>query len=220
MTKALPIGVLGAVALGVCVPAFAQTPPGTATSAPEGAGGAAPQPPAPAEQPPPPPAPAGLSPAEHGSEKPADARTAQNALYVELAGAAFVYSINYDRRFEDMSLRVGFMYFQLRSSSPSSDVASSETTSWVAIPLSLTYVGIGSSEHSLEVGGGITVHNFGSSHAPFGSSRSDAAVLPHAILGYRYQPLRAGFFFRAGLSQLFAPDIFLPWPHVGLGATF
>jgi hypothetical protein len=157
--------------------------------------------------------------------KNANARSANNALYAELAGASFIYSISYDRRFEDMSIRAGIMYVSVPGASKaSSDVAASESASasWVGIPLSLTYLGIGSREHSFEVGGGITLLSFEGSHGPLGidSSDSGAVVLGHAILGYRYQPLDTGFFLRAGSTPVFGSGVFLPWPHLGLGATF
>jgi len=163
------------------------------------------------------------APPEQREAKNANARSANNALYAELAGASFIYSISYDRRFEDMSLRVGIMYISVPGASKaSSDVAASESASWVGIPLSLTYLGIGSREHSFEVGGGITLLSFEGSHGPLGidSSDSGAVVLGHAILGYRYQPLDTGFFLRAGSTPVFGSGVVLPWPHLGLGATF
>jgi hypothetical protein len=181
--------------LGVTVPAFAQDPAAAPAAAP---------PAAPAAEAPPPPA-------EAPAANAAPERTANNAIYFELLGAALFYSINYDRRISDFALRGGFMYFSVSSAS------------WLAVPLSVSYLGIGSQKHCFEIGGGITIHHFGNSVDTLGVSSSGSAtlLLGHAILGYRYQPLDGGFFLRAGVSPIVGSGVgFLPWPHVGLGGTF
>lgn len=206
------LGLISLVGIGVAAPAFAQAPEAPVADP------AAPPAPAPAAAPvaaPAEPAP----PAAEPAPPPADEREANNALYLELLGASLFYSINYDRRIGDLALRGGLMYFSVSSGVSSS--GESASASWIGIPLSVMY-NIGSIKHSFEVGAGITIHHFGGSVNSLGveSTGSATTVLGHAILGYRFQPPQTGFFLRAGLSPIIGSGVFLPWPHVGLGATF
>jgi len=212
----MKIGVIGLVSfmgLGLAAPAFAQD-----AAAPAAAPDAA----APA------PVPVAEAPAAAPAEEPAakDERTANNALYVELLGAGLIYSIDYDRRINDFALRAGFEYFSISSSGTTVDSngmfqTTSASASWFAIPLSATY-NIGSGKHSFEIGAGATLHHFSASGSTLGldSSGGGWLVVGHGIVGYRYQPLDGGFFLRAGLTPQVGSGFFLPWPHVGLGATF
>lgn len=206
------LGLISLVGIGVAAPAFAQAPEAPVADP------AAPPAPAPTAAPvaaPAEPAP----PAAEPAPPPADEREANNALYLELLGASLFYSINYDRRIGDLALRGGLMYFSVSSGVSSS--GESASASWIGIPLSVMY-NIGSIKHSFEVGAGITIHHFGGSVNSLGveSTGSATTVLGHAILGYRFQPPQTGFFLRAGLSPIIGSGVFLPWPHVGLGATF
>lgn len=205
------LGLLSVASAAVAAPALAQTEaaPAPAETAPA----------APAAEPAAAPPPAEAASDSAPADAPADERTANNALYLELLGAGLFYSVNYDRRIGDLALRGGLMYFSVSASNGSGDSAS---TTWLGVPLSVSYVGIGSAKHSFEVGAGITIHHFGGSVNTLGVESSDSAtkVLGHAILGYRYQPVSTGFFLRAGLSPIVGSGVFLPWPHVGLGATF
>jgi hypothetical protein len=160
-------------------------------------------------------------------------RTANNALYVEGLGQGIFYSINYDRAFGDFSARVGLGYVAVTEHNElvtdcSVDTACSptrvsSTTSLLTIPLSVSYLGIGSKKHMFEVGAGMTI-----AHASAGASIlfvDDASqgpsttVLGSLILGYRLQPPNGGFFLRAGLSPLISRYGFWPWPYFGIGAT-
>lgn len=208
------LGLVSLVGIGLSAPALAQeAPPPAAAPAPEAAPAAAPAAEAPAPAEPPPPAEVEEEP------KAADEREANNALYVELLGASLFYSINYDRRIGDLAIRAGLMYFSVSSGTTAS--GDSASASWLGFPISVMY-NIGSIKHSFEVGAGITIHHFGGSVNTLGVESSDSAtlVLGHGILGYRFQPPRTGFFLRAGLSPIVGSGVFLPWPHVGLGATF
>jgi len=190
--------------LGLTVPAFAQDPAAAPAAAP---------PAAPAAEAPPPPA-------EAPAADAAPERTANNAAYIELLGAGLFYSLNYDRRISDFGLRLGLMYFSVSSGVDSA--GQSASASWIGIPLSVSYLGLGSQKHCFEIGAGVTIHHFSAGVSTLGvdSTGSATTVLGHAILGYRYQPLNGGFFLRAGLTPIIGSGVFLPWPHVGLGATF
>jgi hypothetical protein len=168
------------------------------------------QPPPPGP-PPPPPGPPPPPPRE---------RTATNTLYVEGLGPALLYSVNFDHVFGDVAGRVGLEYFSVGATNAD---GSSASAAFLGIPVSISYLGIGSLTHIFEVGAGATLLYFGASVNTLGNKTSGSAVtgLGALILGYRYQPPDGGFFFRAGLSPLIsASGDFLPWPYLGLGATF
>ena len=60
----------------------------------------------------------------------------------------------------------------------------------------------------------------GASFANVSTSSSVTEVFGTVVLGYRYQPPDGGFFLRAGIDPIIGNFGFLPWPYVGLGATF
>lgn len=188
----------------------------------------------PAPAPPPPPAtvappPDAVAPPLRpaGSE---EERTAENAIYLEGLGPGLIYSINYDRSFGDFAGRIGFGYLSFSVSESDSSGMSQSTSSaaFFAIPISVSYLGIGSKRNMLELGLGATIWHIGAGgstiDAKSSSSASDSAtlVLPLGIVGYRYQPPAGGFVFRAGLSPLFAGSTIpvLPWPYLALGGAF
>ena len=73
------------------------------------------------------------------------------------------------------------------------------------------------------MGAGGALLYFGGSVNTLGNKTTGSAVagIGTLILGYRYQPPDGGFFLRAGLSPLISSaGGFLPWPYLGLGATF
>ena len=174
----------------------------------------------------PPPAPA-AAPAESGTTPPPAApketeRTANNALYIEGLGPALLYSINYDRAFSEFAVRVGLEYFSIGATNAD---GSSASAAFLAVPVTVSYLGIGSLKHMFEVGAGGALLYFGGSVNTLGNKTSGSAVagIGTVILGYRYQPPDGGFFLRAGLSPLLSTAggvNFLPWPYLGLGATF
>jgi hypothetical protein len=156
-------------------------------------------------------------------------RTADNAVYVEGGGAGLLYSINYERRFGDTAARVGLGYLALGSETDSSSVTfgKTETESFIAVPVTVSYLGIGSPKDMCELGAGAAVYHRGG--GTFGGD-TDAAttVMPNALAGYRHQPPAGGFVFRIGLSLIvetehehFAlPEPILPWPYLALGGAF
>lgn len=117
-------------------------------------------------------------------------KPAQNALYFELLGPAFDYSLNYERiLFSQVAVRVGFSpRFWGRSNR--------EGYLDFAVPITIAYVGW----HGLEAGGGITL-------------LTDRAPIATTLVGYRFHPRGgAGFQFRAGGMLLAGDQI---WRHVG-----
>lgn len=161
-------------------------------------------------------------------------RTANNVLYVEGLGQGLFYSINYERVFGDFGARVGVGYISFTDHSSSfTDCSSSSTNctstpvsttaSFLTVPLSVSYLGIGSKKHIFEMGAGLTIlHTSADASGLFVDNSghgSATTVLGDIILGYRLQPPNGGFFLRAGLSPLISRYGFWPWPYFGIGAT-
>ncbi len=147
-------------------------------------------------------------------------RTANNVLYVELAGNGGIYSINYERFFTDnINARVGFGYISLSASGGSS----SGHASILFIPLTANYMGIGSADHKLELGLGPLFVNASAGASGVGGTAAHAsgfAVAGTATIGYRYVPHDGGFNFKLGFTPIFGAGGFLPWGGLGLGAVF
>jgi hypothetical protein len=211
----------------------------SAQSAPAAAGGAAPAdpavpPPPPGGYPPPPPGgyppppPGGYPPPPpgyYGPEAPAE-RTANNSIYIEGLGPGILYSLNYDRNFGDFAGRVGFSYIGLSDSSGSSSGGAEAHASWITVPLTVTYLGIGSKKNMFELGAGLTVVHVGAGGSTFATtnakseSDSETLLFGNMIFGYRLQPPDGGFLLRAGLAPIFGHGIFIPLPYLALGGTF
>ena len=159
-----------------------------------------------------------------------DERTAVNTLYAEGLGAGGAYSINYERLvMNDLGIHVGFSYWSVSASAGTA----SSSGSFIAIPITASYLGISSGAHTLELGGGITIWNVSVTGTSGGFAGAANGFIPiaTAIVGYRYQPREGGFNFRVGASPLFGkglglnandPSAFgvLPWGYISLGWTF
>jgi hypothetical protein len=157
---------------------------------------------------------------------------APNSIYLEGLGAGLAYSINYERLVvEDLGVRAGLSYLSLSASAGDSSASASLTT----IPVTVSYLGVGSKHHILELGGGMSFLLASAASSGFGrsSSGSGLGVLPDAMIGYRLHPVgHAGFQFRVGAMAFFGkglgfssdrdPDAIgvLPWFYLSLGASF
>jgi len=159
-------------------------------------------------------------------------RTANNAIYLEGLGPGLLYSVNYDRSFGDFAGRVGFGYLSLSvtgtSDSGSGPVQETSSASFFTVPITVSYLGVGSKRNMLELGAGATIVHVGAGasaiDAKSSTSENAAAtfVFPVGIVGYRYQPPHGGFLFRAGLSPIFGGStlVVLPLPYLALGGVF
>lgn len=145
--------------------------------------------------------------------------TAKNTIYAELLGPGGIYSINYDRLLTDaVAGRIGFSYFSFGATA--GDVSSEATIMF--IPVTVSYIGVGSDTHHLELGGGPTLvvaSGTVSSDSSFASG-SGVGAFGSILAGYRLQPADGGFNFRVGLSPLFGAGGFVPWGYLSLGGTF
>ena len=148
-------------------------------------------------------------------------RTAFNTIFVELGGNALLYSLNYERiTAQDIGLRIGFSYVSLTATAGSA--SSSETA--VGIPITASYLGLGSGSSKFELGGGILFERFsGASSSGFGDEIKVGVFVPMAtfIAGYRYVPVNGGFNFKVGFTPVYHPDVGLfPWGGMSFGYGF
>ncbi|MES1174892.1 MAG: hypothetical protein ABUL62_11245 [Myxococcales bacterium] len=195
----------------------------SASGAGEGAAPADPAlpPPPPGGYPPPPPG--GYPPPPpgyYGPQAPTE-RTANNSIYIEGLGPGILYSLNYDRNFGDFAGRVGFSYLGVSARAGSSE----SHASLITVPLTVTYLGIGSKKNMFEMGGGVTiVHaSAGANSFAFSDSKTNdtaTLLLGNLVFGYRLQPPDGGFMLRVGLSPIFGAGAFIPLPYLALGGTF
>jgi len=161
-----------------------------------------------------------------GSSAPTKGREAKNAIYADLLGPGLFYSLNYDRVItDDLSARIGFSYlsFGVSASDGAGTTASAGFSYW-AVPLTVSYLGIGSENNMFEVGGGGAIMNITGSGLVESSAELNASVTMvamTALAGYRHQPADGGFVFRIGLSPIMVLgyDV-LPSGYLSLGAAF
>ena len=156
-------------------------------------------------------------------------RTANNAVYIEGLGAGLLYSINYERSFSDFAVRVSFSYWSVSATSTNADGSTRDdaSASVITVPVTLSYLGIGSKRNIFELGAGATVLYVGAGGTSIdgdssGNSNSSTVVLPDALVGYRYMPPDGGFLCRVGIAAIFAGDALpvLPLPYLSLGGAF
>jgi hypothetical protein len=179
------------------------------------------------------PAPA-AAPAKKDESDPKD-RPAPNTIYAELAGAALIYSINYERRvIDDLGVRLGFCFFASGGSASGGGASVSSSYKYLAIPITASYLGIRSGKHGLELGGGVTIrYETAAASANTVSGEASATDAYGVVMvGYRYHPVaKAGFNFRIGAMALAGkrlnyigdnPNDFgvLPFGYLSLGGSF
>ena len=155
-------------------------------------------------------------------------RTALNSIYLELGGNGPLYSLNYERFLGDeISARIGVMFMSVSATVSSGTTTASANVTWFDAPITMSYLGIGTPNHKLELGGGVVMMYFsGSGASTFDAvaSANGFVVAPTAIVGYRYVPTDGGFNFRAGFTPLFisagGKSTFFPWGGIAAGYSF
>lgn len=162
------------------------------------------------------------------SVRPQPEERMRNVLYGGLFGAGIAYSLNYERLlFPELGIRIGVGYYPDLATETTTLGSTTETRSadLLAIPISVSYLGIGTAASIFELGGGLTALTLvGDASAGFGDgSASGTTVLGTLHAGWRYHPVRqSGFMFRIGLMALvgdFAGGIF-PWLYLSGGLAF
>jgi hypothetical protein len=187
-----------------------------------------------ATPPPPGPVAAGATPQARPQDSVAST-LAPNSVYAEGLGAAFAYSINYERMVIDqLGVRAGFSYLSIGVGENASGTSSGASATYLFFPITASYVGIRSGRNALELGGGVTLLYVSAAANGAGVAASGSGIVPFgvAMVGYRNQPVgEPGFMFRVGIEVLAAPGFglqnpnpanigVLPWPYLSLGASF
>lgn len=134
-------------------------------------------------------------------------------VYVELGGAASVYSVNLDNRFSDktkLGYRIGLSLFP------------SEKGTYLVVPLQINYVSSG--DHAIEIGVGISGYN---TLAQIFNGRQFSGLdnkgsTPTVTIAYRYKN-NESLSFRVGFTSTqfgleFPWNVF--WPTLSIGRQF
>lgn len=112
------------------------------------------------------------------------------AIYLELGGNAFVYSVNFDIRFKEKTGGLG------------ARVGISSVGDWFAIPLMVSYMtGKKDSNHFFEIGAGVTYFNYDEPYIVADRAFDQQFMGTFAFM-YRRQPRYGKFVFRAGITPL------------------
>lgn len=159
-------------------------------------------------------------------DDPSKHRAAKNTIFIELGGNALLYSLNYERFIsDDFSVRAGFGYIAMSSSSTTSEGTVNAKVSLLMVPILANYF-VGGENHKLGLGLGVSVWAFSGAISVAGA-KSDGSVfwpVPTAFVGYRYAPKNGGFNANVGFTPFFAfaneSSVFVPWFGGGLGYGF
>lgn len=130
-------------------------------------------------------------------------------MYFEFGGAGILYSLNYDTRFlrkeNGLGGRVGI------------GIISVDETTFSAIPLGLNYL-FGNDGKYFEVGAGISFLSYKeSSDVDLFNGSANTGYLQ---IGFRNQPNKTGFTWRAIFSPFFGAKYFVPSGGVSIGYRF
>jgi hypothetical protein len=134
-------------------------------------------------------------------------RTKGRAVYMEVLGNGFGYSLNYDQRFQErfdgLGFKAGGSYFGV------------DGVSVATFPIGINYL-LGGQGKYFEMGLGSTyILASGKTNIPgIGKDRTSGNLfLGNMIFGYRSEPVDGGFLFRASFTPFFGYGIF--WPLYG-----
>jgi hypothetical protein len=174
---------------------------------------------------------ASLESPEYQEPKPPDPpESGFSALYVEGLGPGYLYSINFEQRVDVIAFRLGFgelSGFTGEEHYGSSSTPAYNSGSFAVLPLSISYLGIGSRVHVLEAGAGATAMFLGEGQDfngySTGRNESKTLFIPHASIGYRFKQFPRGVLLRIGGCVFIAPKgdaPVLPWPYLAFGAAF
>jgi hypothetical protein len=155
-----------------------------------------------------------------------DEQKTKNSVFAEGLGAGIFYSLNYERIFFDqLGLRIGAGFVSVTATAG----GSSSSSSVLAVPIMLNYVGLYKGWHGLDVGAGTTILVFSGAASVPGASGSASGAVPVGVgsLGYRLHPIGGdpGFQLRLGADIIVATDArgtwaAQPWGHLSLGVAF
>lgn len=154
-------------------------------------------------------------------------------IYVEVGGAGWLFTLNYDTRFnkrrDGLGFRIGTGYFQhtqVRTFFAPGEVPYTPAAQkYFMLPLQINYL-LGKKNHFAEFGAGATYTMYN------GGGRSSNDLFPYAkpgnqfklvntlTVGYRYQPLKGGISVRVNADVLYSAIFFVPTAGLSVGYTF
>jgi hypothetical protein len=143
---------------------------------------------------------------------------AKNAIYLEMGGNAYVYSLNYERIFLPKK------YIKVGARAGISVLPKNNLTApYPIVPLEVIAL-TGKRNHHFETGIGLTpfigyVTYDGARGSDYERERLQAATTFR--LGYRYQKPEGGFMLRAGYMPILNPDGYMIfWAGISIGKSF
>lgn len=127
------------------------------------------------------------------------AQTAAKSVYFELGGPGLA-SFNYDTRFskkeDGIGARVGFGGLKI------------DNDGILFIPVGLNYLLSKDKKNYFELGSGIS---FMSASEEIFDNDTKSSSFGYLQFGYRYQPEKGGFLFRASITPVFGKGFFFPY---------
>jgi hypothetical protein len=157
----------------------------------------------------------------------------EKVAFVELLGAAGLYSINYDMRTakgvrNGWGVRVGFERIVSNFKDSVAGVIENSRIKFTAIPIVLNYL-FGKRKGFLELGVGATYFKFKGEATSITTveryqeetfRQSFGSIIGSFNIGYRHVPYKNGFMYRVALTPLLIEDTFVPFIGIGLGYYF
>ncbi len=157
----------------------------------------------------------------------------EKVAFVELLGAAGLYSINYDMRTakgvrNGWGFRVGFERIVSNFKDSVAGVIENSRIKFTAIPIVLNYL-FGKRKGFLELGVGATYFKFKGEATSITTveryqeetfRQSFGSIIGSFNIGYRHVPYKNGFMYRVALTPLLIEDTFVPFIGIGLGYHF
>lgn len=137
---------------------------------------------------------------------------AAKSIYVELGGPGLA-SANFDMRFNNREDGLGFRAGIGGFSVGLSNSEGGNSTSIITLPLGLTYLLGKDQKNYFEIGAGITPVFVSNKDNYNGTTSEDEfnSTFGHLYFGYRLQPAKGGFLFRAGVTPVFGKGYFIPY---------
>lgn len=139
----------------------------------------------------------------------AKAQQAAKSIYFELGGPGFA-SFNYDTRFskkeDGLGARVGVSYFNI------------DGDGLGFFPFGLNYLLGKDNRNYFEIGAGATILT---AKEEIFNNNKNTSTFGYLQFGYRLQPKKGGFLFRADITPVFGNGFFIPYyAGISLGYKF
>ena len=138
------------------------------------------------------------------------AQSSAKSVFFELGGpglASFNYDMRLQKKEDGLGFRVGIGGFSVRSTDFNGETYRSGL---LTVPVALNYLLGKDQRNYFEVGVGVTYVNL-SERDSYNDDDQFSTSFGHLHFGYRLQPLKGGFTFRAGITPVFNKFGFIPY---------